>query len=491
MSPLHLDHPFRFNHRFLIIIPILLAVLGCKLAAHSIEPTVTPTPLPSSTYTASPSPTFTPTDTPTSTRTPSPTASATSTPTPTVTFTPTPLPTDTPTPSPAAPTPTQLPLDLQLNVFEDLWNIVNTNYLYPNFNGLDWNAVHKEYRQHIEAGLDNADFYAAMAEMIHRLGDDHSEFLSPEEKAVRDAEYAGNLDYVGIGVILLAVPERQRAVIYVVFPGSPAEEAGMQIHDSILEVDGKPILDAQGEIVPLLRGPEGTTASVVTQRPGEEPRTVQVTRRKITGSVPVPSTVLTSPEGKRIGYILITTFVDSTTADQVGADLETMTADGPLDGFILDNRVNEGGYENVVIGTLRFFLKGVVGHFYNRKSETPFSVGKGKDINGSQTVPMVVLIGPDTVSFGEISAGILQDTSRAYVIGQTTAGNVELLYGYDFPDGSQAWIAHDAFRPLNHPNTTWEKTGVIPDLNVPAPWDLYTVNTDPAIKAALDHFDGK
>jgi hypothetical protein len=66
---------------------------------------------------------------------------------------------------------------------------------------------------------------------------------------------------------------------------------------------------------------------------------------------------------------------------------------------------------------------------------------------------------------------------------------VELLLGYTFADGSRAWIAHDEFQPLNHPDANWEATGIVPDLNVPAPWDLYTLETDPAVKAALEYFD--
>jgi carboxyl-terminal processing protease len=330
-----------------------------------------------------------------------------------------------------------------------------------------------------------------MADMVFSLGDEHSHFLTPEQKTAREAEYAGNLNYVGIGIILSAVPERQRAVIYVVFPGSPAEEAGLHMHDSILTVDGQPILDADGFLVMSLLGSEGTTVSVTVQTPGEDPRTIQITRRRITGSVPVPNAVLTTSGGRRVGYILVTTFMDSTVDDQVRAALEAMSAEGSLDGLILDNRVNEGGFENVLIGTLRYFLSGVTGHFINRQSESALDLGKGKDINGSLTVPMVVMVGSDTVSFGEISSGILQDTGRAYVIGETTEGNVELLLGYDFTDGSRAWIAHDTFHPLNHPEANWEQTGIVPDLSVPAAWDLYTLDTDPAVRAALDYLDTK
>jgi hypothetical protein len=115
-----------------------------------------------------------------------------------------------------------------------LWTTINDQYLYPDFNGQDWDAVYTEVRQQVEAGLSNQDFYLAMAEMVDRLGDDHSVYLSPEEVAAEDAEYAGNLNYVGIGILITAVPENGSGVILVVFPGSPAEQAGLQPRDNIL-----------------------------------------------------------------------------------------------------------------------------------------------------------------------------------------------------------------------------------------------------------------
>ena len=60
-----------------------------------------------------------------------------------------------------------------------------------------------------------------------------------------------------------------------------------------------------------------------------------------------------------------------------------------------------------------------------------------------------MLVGPDTISFGEIFSGILKDQGRATLIGETTSGNVEILWGYDFKDGSRAWIAHDTFKRNN------------------------------------------
>ncbi len=375
-------------------------------------------------------------------------------------------------------------------VFEELWHIVQENYLYPDFNGVDWVAVGERNRQRIEGGLTNEDFYKAMEDMIASLADDHSVFLPPQEALEENAEFSGENDYVGIGVLTRVVPERQRAVILVVFPGSPAEKAGLRSHDSLLAVGGEPLVDKDGYHRGLLQGPEGTTLELTVQTPGEQPRQVTITRRRVTGSVPVPYTELTTSAGKRVGYILLVTYADDTIDNQVEKALKELTAKGPLDGLILDNRENSGGADNVARAVLGYFVHGTLGYFFDRnKSRRAFNV-IGTDIDGSSDVPLVVLVGQGTVSFGEITSGVLQDSGRAEIIGETTAGNIELLWGYDFEDGSRAWIAHEAFRPSHHPDLDWEQTGIIPDIEASSNWDEVTTGSDPAIRAALEYLDG-
>lgn len=99
-------------------------------------------------------------------------------------------------------------------------------------------------------------------------------------------------------------------------------------------------------------------------------------------------------------------------------------------------------------------------------------------------MPLVILVGEDTVSFGEIFSGTLQDLGRAKIVGQTTLGNVETLHGYDFDDGSRVWIAEERFEPLNS-NADWEKDGIQPDVQAYTDWDTFTFETDPSIAAAL------
>jgi C-terminal peptidase prc len=440
------------------------AVMSIVRATPTIAPTAEPTQPP-------PSPT------------PLPTATATLTPLPTATVTPVPTLTRVAVIDPLATT-------RQLAAFEELWGIVNQNYLYPDFNGLDWNAVHQEYRQRIEAGLSDEDYYQAMAEMIFRLGDDHSMYLSPEQAREEDQMRDGQVDYVGIGIRSILVPDKQSLAVLLVYPGSPAERAGIELHDNILEVDGQPVVDEEGVRQNLLQGPEGTTINVTVQSPGEAPRTLSITRQRVGGAQPVPHAVLTTPQGKRIGYIFMYSFVDTSTDESVAQALMEMSAEAPLDGLILDNRFNFGGSSDILLDTMNYFTRGRVGYIVDRQRDNPLEV-PGTDIGGSQTLPLAVLIGEGTASFGEVFAGVLKNLGRATLIGDQTDGNVELLSIYNLTDGSRAQIATFTFRPPNPTNENWEETGIIPDQSVTSQWEETTQETDPVILAALRYFDSQ
>jgi C-terminal peptidase prc len=374
---------------------------------------------------------------------------------------------------------------MQLNVFEDLWTVIDQEYLYEDFGGLDWDAVYDDYRTRIDAGMSTEDFYLAMLEMVVSLGDEHSYFMNPRQVAQDEAEFAGRLEYAGVGIYIQAVPERDRVVILLVFPGSPAEAAGLQMRDSILAADGVPIIDDEGGMRDIVRGPAGTTVTLTIQTPGQAPRDVVVERQHISTNLHVPYEVMESPGGKRVGYIYLVSFYDVTIPGQVADALDAM---GPLDGLVIDNRMNTGGASTVVEGVGSYLTEGVMGYFVNREGSRPLTIPR-REIHNSQDVPLVILVGEGSVSFGEAFPGMLQDIGRAYLIGQTTLGNVEVLWGYRFSVGSRAFIAHDTFRPLNNPNANWEETGIIPDLEVIANYDEYLLFNDPVVLAALAYFD--
>jgi carboxyl-terminal processing protease len=353
-------------------------------------------------------------------------------------------------------------------------------YLYPDALEAWGTAAVIPAAERIAEGLDDRGFEALLDWVMDQLGDEHSFVESPQDVAEADAAEAGHTDFVGIGVYAYSVRDEQTNTVIAVHPGSPAERAGLRPHDTLVAVDGQPFLDAYG--TGRSRGPEGTSFTLTYDRPGEGLRDATLTRQRVTSPVPIGACLV---PGTRIGYILLPTFFDASIDDQVRDALTALTADGPLDGLVLDDRANGGGLDTVLYPMLETFTSGLVGAWVDRDSSDEVRI-EPQDVGGSQSVPLVVLIGPDTNSFAEIFAGAIQATGRATLMGTTTLGNVEELYSWDLPEGWRVRIATDAFRPSGDATGTWETTGIRPDVVVPSRWDLFSEATDPGLAAAVD-----
>ncbi len=369
----------------------------------------------------------------------------------------------------------------QMHIFEEIVKTINDVYVYPDFNGKNWNAIVTAYRATVQAGMSTQVFYRDMQLLIGDLGDEHSRFDSPVDVAETQAELNDTSKFVGIGVQVIPELDKNRISIGGVFPGSPADHSGLQTHDSLLAVDGLPIVQDGNIYTYRVRGPECSAARLTVQSPGQAPRDVLIIRHSIVGSLPVQAQLVTTKDGSKIGYIMLPSFFDEKIPGEVADALRSF---GKLDGLIIDNRINGGGSSDVVEPVLSYFTSGTLGEFKTRTAVTRPLTIQPNPINNSQTVPLVILVGKDTVSFGEIFSGALQDSGRAKLVGQHTAGNVEILHGYNFEDGSMLWIAQETFDPAVH-HTRWEGTGVIPDVQAYADWDTFTFANDPAIQAAL------
>jgi len=373
---------------------------------------------------------------------------------------------------------TEIPQGEQLSILRELGDVVENVYVYPDYNGKNWNEIEARYRGEIETGLDTQSFYNEMSTMITELGDEHSFFLSPMEVAESEAELKGDVQFVGVGIYGEPDFERGRLIVVSTFPGSPAEFAGIQDHDSILTVDNQPIQEEFGN---LLRGPQCSAVKLTVQSPGETPRDVMLIRYAIEGNVPIDARIVTTTDGSKIGYIFIPSFFDETLPGQIK---DALTEFGKLDGLILDLRMNGGGSSSVTYPILEYFIDGRLGQFVSRDDARALDI-EANEIQNSQTVPLIVMVSKDTVSFGEIFAGVMKDSGRAKIVGETSLGNVEVLHGYDFKDGSQVWLAAETFHSA-FSNTNWEETGIIPDVQAFAAWDTFYFDTDPSIAAAVD-----
>ena len=432
---------------------------------------------------------------PTATPTFTPTATATATASPTPTLTPTPLvpalippecaavPLATLSPDLAAqPTPdieiVEISMEDQLRILSELGQIIEEVYVYPDFNGRDWNEIQARYRARIEAGLDTKSFYSEISAMIEELGDEHSFYLSPVDVQQSEIELRGESEFVGIGAVVQFDPDKAALIVISTFPGSPAEYAGIQSHDSILFVDGEPIGD---DTINPIRGPQCSALVLTVQSPGEAPRDVVLLRYLVRGNPPIDARMVSTADGSKIGYIFIPSFYDEKLPGQIENALNQF---GPLDGLILDVRMNGGGASSVAYPILEFFVNGRMGDFVSRTESRPLDI-RANEIQNSQSVPLVVLVSEDTASFAEIFAGLLRDVRGASIVGETSPGNVEVMHGFGFNDGSQAWIAVETFDSA-FSDTNWEETGIVPDVHAFADWGTFYFETDPSLAAALD-----
>ncbi len=364
-------------------------------------------------------------------------------------------------------------------MFDSLAARIDTSYLYPDFNGKDWTAIRARYRAEIQAGLETERFYVRMKELVKELGDEHSYFESPVDKVRSEAALAGNDSFAGVGLYVQPLVEKGYVTVIAVIPDSPAFHTGLQPHDAILTANGLPLIE-NGVSQNRLRGPECSAVVLEVRMPGGLVEQKTVVRAQVSGAVPIDARLVPTTDGSRVGYINVPTFFDTTIDEQVRDALQRLA---PLDGLIVDDRMNGGGASSVLEPMLGYFTSGVVGRFVSRTSSRTLTI-RGTPVANSQTVPLVVLIGDQTASYAEVFSGILQDRGRATLVGETTKGNVETLIGVSLPDGSRAWIAQEGFEAAQS-RADWERTGVVPDVVAKAAWEDVTFERDPVVKAAL------
>jgi C-terminal peptidase prc len=374
-----------------------------------------------------------------------------------------------------------------LAYFHEIWQIVDENYVYQDFNGVDWAAVEHGYDDQIRAAQTTTEFYAIVQTAIDLLADDHTRFDTPQQTFEEDAAYTGSAGYAGIGVMLRDLSDS--VLVIRIGRNGPADQAGVQIYDRITAVDGRAISDfyaAEDDYGAAVRGEIGTTVTLTIQR-GSATLTIPIVRNAIPGDAFPEATAMLIPD-TRVQLLTI----DSFNREQLGELIvEALAAarpsDGPVSGLIIDVRENGGGEVQAMLDTIGLFADGgSIGSTVGRGSSEELLVDAGNTLDGYGDIPIAVLIGPGTVSAAEMFASGMHSLRGATLVGTTSAGNTENLYPYDFDDGAVLWLAEVLFRQRN--GTYVDNVGVTPDIEVPDDTDITDLAHDPALQAALASF---
>lgn len=281
-----------------------------------------------------------------------------------------------------------------LEIFSSVFREVNTNYV-------DQTKPGDLMKKALDAMFSNLDPYTNYI----------------PESEIEDYRFMTTGQYGGVGSLIRK--KEDYVVISEPYEGFPAQLAGLQAGDIILEVDGKSVKGKNTEDVSkVLKGQPGTTVKVLISRDGEPGKEYSLVRQEIkVKSVPYSGFVADS-----IGYIYLTSFTEDC-SKEIKKAFEQLEATGKLRALVLDLRGNPGGLLHESVNIANFFLeKGeVVVKTRGRVQEWEKSY-KGLNNPLSTTMPIAVLVNSGSASASEIVAGAIQDLDRGVIIGQRTFG---------------------------------------------------------------------
>lgn len=274
--------------------------------------------------------------------------------------------------------------------------------------------------------------YGAIRGMLDSLGDKgHTRFLTPEELEQNREGLSGT--YVGVGIQL--ENEGDEVVVTSPIDGSPAEEAGIETGDVILEVNGRNVEGQDvSRIAERVRGPEGSTVRITVRR--EEGRGDPVEREFALErqELELEAASWARIEGTNAAVVRLSSF-SAEAAEELRTAVEE-ARDAGAERFVLDLRDNPGGQVDQAVAVAEIFL-GPDEVVYLREDAS----GEREEIRTSGEAdpieePVVVLVNEGTASSAEIVAGALRDNGRAQLVGETTFGTGTVLAERTLSDGS-------------------------------------------------------
>ncbi len=271
------------------------------------------------------------------------------------------------------------------------------------------------YRPVGDQELGNASLQGMVRELRQRHGDRFTEYFSPEALAAFNEQIEGHFSGVGLSVVEVKKGLR----VAQVFPGSPAEEAGIEVGDTIVSVDGSSIAgQSSAESTKQIKGPEGTQVRLgVRGANGGKTRQLRLTRAEVT--LPNVSSRVEEAGGSRLGYVRLLSFSEGAHG-QLARAVQKVEKKG-AEGIVLDLRHNPGGLLDEAVLTASLFLpEGEVVVSTESRSEGG-SVHKTTGGRISE-LPVVVLIDRGSASAAEILAAALADNAGAEVVGTRSYG---------------------------------------------------------------------
>jgi carboxyl-terminal processing protease len=336
-----------------------------------------------------------------------------------------------------------------------------------------WNLVQSDY--YGELPSEEEMTYGALRGAIDTLGDPYTAFIEPSIAQIMREDESGTFEGIGAfvgmedGLLTVARPMK----------GQPAEKAGLQRGDVVIQVDDTPLENMSlYEAIALIRGPAGTSVRLTIVRDGQEPFEVEITRALI--DIPVVESQMLE---NGIAYVSLIDFSSDANVKLKSA-IEELLAQNPK-GLILDLRGNGGGWLNEALLVSGLFLpKDEVVVIERYKGAEPDVLRTSNDPIAPD-IPMVVLVDGGSASASEIVAGALQDYDRAVLIGEKTFGKGSVQWARELSNGAELRVT--IARWFTPKDRAIHGQGLEPDIVVKMSEDDVTAGLDPQLDRAVDY----
>ncbi len=368
-----------------------------------------------------------------------------------------------------APDKTSLTKEVREEVLKEVNRIVTSVAFVPGVDFAKFTSFMETQKESLDKAGTPRDLTLAVNTSLRKFGISHIVMTTPEMATARQTRSA-----VGIGVQIQPEPGKGIRVLNV-FPSSPADAAGVQPGDLIVEANGKKVespADMQGE--------EGSKVNIKVDRDGKV-KSFDIVRKKYSNVRPETLT-WPSPETAVLKIPTFDLAYDPKNVEKL------MGQAGKARNLVLDLRNNGGGAvtnlihlmnlllpEKTPIGT--FIQRGMVDRFVKETGGSPTDLGAiarfadrpvrtGRSSVDKFKGNIAVLVNGGSGSASEIAAAALQENLGAPVVGQKSAGAVLVSMMGPFPHGYMLQYPVTDF--VTARGVRLEGAGVEPILEAPA-----------------------
>ncbi len=342
-----------------------------------------------------------------------------------------------------------------------------------------YNAIDKDYvgQPDMEKVSDAA--YSAMIAAI----DDRWSYYMTAEQFEQYQQYQSN-SYTGIGVTIEKDEDSGLFKVSVVLEDSPASQAGINIGDLMVAIDGQELSGkTSDEVKQLIEAKQGADFKLTLRSQDGTERSVEVAAKTVF-SKPVKYEMLDG----NIGYIKIKNF-EGDSGDEIISAVDELIADGAK-GVVFDVRNNPGGLLSELLKALDHLLP--EGDMFVSVNEQGEETVKESDADCVE-IPMTVLVNENSYSAAEFFAAALSEYDLSSLVGTHTTGKARSQVNIVLRDGSAVHISTNSYLTPKRVDLS-EKGGLAPDISVSLSKEdeaklvsgLLEHDEDPQLIAALD-----